>query len=189
VETTIAMIREDGYDQTTMEGIAKACEITKRTLYKYYPVKEAILADYVKVTFAARHDSRSESLEKMTTTEQRAMYYMRALMAGVMREPVIFEHYIVYVMRMLVSHHETSSGEGSGVGSLIASIIAGGREEGVINADLSDEMIADLFLFAFVEMTKNYYRAPGQFDLKATSTLCVTMFMRAISPAKSKGGI
>ncbi|MBS7526352.1 TetR/AcrR family transcriptional regulator [Fusibacter paucivorans] len=184
VETATEMVKSRGYDQTTMEGIAKACEITKRTLYKYYPVKEAIFADYVKMMFAEQHAVRSEAFEAMTSTSERVDYYMKALMSGVLREPVIFEHYIVYVMRMLVSYRETGE-RGSGVSVLIEQIITSGRAEGVIDFEMPDGMIADLFLFVFVEMTKQYYTAPEKFDIDTACKYSVAMFMKAIAPDKT----
>jgi AcrR family transcriptional regulator len=37
------LFARDGYDQTTMEAIAEAAEVSPSTLYRYYPTKESII--------------------------------------------------------------------------------------------------------------------------------------------------
>ena len=46
VETTIALIRERGYDGTTVEEITRRIEITTPTFYNYFAGKEAVLGHY-----------------------------------------------------------------------------------------------------------------------------------------------
>jgi AcrR family transcriptional regulator len=38
------LFEERGYEAVTMEQVAAAADISKGTLYKYFPVKEALLA-------------------------------------------------------------------------------------------------------------------------------------------------
>ena len=48
VQTAMALFRAQGFAQTRMEKIADESDIAKATLYKYFPVKEAIIAAYWK---------------------------------------------------------------------------------------------------------------------------------------------
>jgi AcrR family transcriptional regulator len=41
----LRLFKRDGYEQTTMEAIAKAIEISPRTLYRYFASKDLILLD------------------------------------------------------------------------------------------------------------------------------------------------
>src|SRR3954471_22806426 len=41
----IAMVREVGYDATTMDGIAERAGVGKATLYRRWPSKEPLIAD------------------------------------------------------------------------------------------------------------------------------------------------
>jgi AcrR family transcriptional regulator len=46
-EAAVAVFLENGYDGATMEEIAKAADITKRTLYARYPDKRAVFLDVI----------------------------------------------------------------------------------------------------------------------------------------------
>src|ERR1700693_3507359 len=41
----LRLFKRDGYEQTTVEAIAEAAEISPRTLYRYFPSKDLILLD------------------------------------------------------------------------------------------------------------------------------------------------
>jgi len=41
----LRLFKRDGYEQTTMEAIAEAAEVSPRTLYRYFPSKDLILLD------------------------------------------------------------------------------------------------------------------------------------------------
>lgn len=51
-EAAVATFLEKGYDGTTMEAIADAAGITKRTLYARYPDKRAVFLDAIPWAFA-----------------------------------------------------------------------------------------------------------------------------------------
>ncbi|MER5182501.1 TetR/AcrR family transcriptional regulator [Streptomyces sp. NPDC002896] len=46
---------ECGFDATTMEAVARAADVTKRTLYARYPDKRALFADVTSWALARRH--------------------------------------------------------------------------------------------------------------------------------------
>lgn len=179
VAETIKQIRELGYDTVTMEGIAKSCNITKRTLYKYYPVKEAILADFIQMTFHAHEKERLEALSALTSFRQQVHYYLSILMQGVQREPVIFEKYIIYVMKNLVSYHEKDQQE-SGVADPLHQIIQTGMQNRDIDPKLPTGLVIDFFLFAFVELTKFYYKNPSSFELETYIEICTSLFVQGV---------
>lgn len=43
----MALIQEKGYHHVTMEEVAEAGEVSRATLYSYFPVKEALVARYI----------------------------------------------------------------------------------------------------------------------------------------------
>jgi len=179
VEETIRQIRELGYDAVTMEGIAKSCSITKRTLYKYYPVKEAILADFIQMTFHSREKERLQALSAITSFREQVHYYLSILMQGVLREPVIFEKYIIYVMKKLVSYHEKNQEE-SGVADPLRQIIRRGMQNGDIDPAVPTGLVIDFFLFAFVELTKFYYKNPASFGWEKHLEICTNLFVQGV---------
>ncbi len=57
METAQAMFLRDGYNATTMERLAQAANVSKATLYKYFPDKDELFLTLVKERFLA-HDQR-----------------------------------------------------------------------------------------------------------------------------------
>jgi AcrR family transcriptional regulator len=51
----VDMFLERGFDRTTMEDVARAAGITKRTLYARYPDKQALFAAAIPWAFARQH--------------------------------------------------------------------------------------------------------------------------------------
>lgn len=173
------LIHKDGFDAVTMECIAKECEITKRTLYRYFPVKEAILSEYVQMTFSIKKESRMKALLQTQSMEEKVRLYMHELMHGVMNESKIFEKFIIYVMKNLVSFN-ANTGKPSGIADLLEIIIQTGYAEDKIDSALPYGVIADLFVFSFVEMTKIYYRDPDVFDEEKTLNMCADIFLKGV---------
>lgn len=60
---------ERGFDQTTVEQIAAAAEVGPRTLYRYYPTKEALIVKFVEVNLFAAVDRLREQPDDMPLPE------------------------------------------------------------------------------------------------------------------------
>lgn len=56
----LTLFARDGYDQTTMEAIAEASEVSPSTLYRYFPTKDLVILDRFK-TFS---DELSEAFSR-----------------------------------------------------------------------------------------------------------------------------
>lgn len=48
----MSLFSEKGFDQASMDGIAKLAKVSKRTLYKYYPTKDALFETIVESLMA-----------------------------------------------------------------------------------------------------------------------------------------
>src|SRR5690606_21614521 len=95
IDTTVRLIQTKGYDGTTMEQIAEETDIAKKTLYNYYPEKEAIISDYIKRTFEIKNAMRLPHLKTLKNTRARMIYILNNLMDGVRAQKEIFEKYLV----------------------------------------------------------------------------------------------
>jgi len=179
--TTIEAIHEIGYNNVTMEAIAKNNGITKRTLYKYFPVKEAILAKFIQMRFAEKEDDRMKAIQSMDSFENQITAYTTDLMLGVMAEPIIFYHYLKYIMQLMVDHKEDITPP-SGVGGPMTFIYQFGMDHGRIDPALPLGFVMDFFLFNFISITKVYYEKPKAFQMKNTIDFYMQVFFAGISP-------
>src|SRR5579884_381027 len=62
-----ALFRANGFEQTSMDDITAAARVSKRTLYKYYSGKEALLGDIVHQLTVARDRQDSTPAPPITT--------------------------------------------------------------------------------------------------------------------------
>jgi len=173
-------IRE-GFDAVTMEQIAEQADIAKGTLYNYFPIKEAILDAFMKNRFQQEDRAWIERLRPLEDTRAQMRLLFRELLAGVQRQPMIFEKYILYRMKILASFQQDDS-QKSGLYRVIRDILEQGQKRGEIRVDLPVVILEDLFEVAFVEAAKLYYLNPRDFNLETTIEQCIDLFLNGVRP-------
>ena len=91
ITAAMKLFKKYGFDETTMELIANEADIAKGTLYNYFPVKEAILGDFIKRSFSEKNPARIEQLKKLPDMRTRMILILSELTEGVMAQKEIFE--------------------------------------------------------------------------------------------------
>ncbi len=179
VTVGVALIKQHGFDATTMEQIAEEADIAKGTLYKYFPAKEAILSAYVAQAFEDRHPDRMRQLRQLPDTHSRLAAILGDLIERVQAQQDIFELYLAHRVRHVVSlRPDMSSGVKSAFGALAVEIIRLGQHSGEIRTDLPPGMLVDLFEFVFVEIAKQLFTEPETFDAQAAVEQGVNLFLK-----------
>lgn len=186
IDTTVRLIKTKGFDGTTMEQIAEETDIAKKTLYNYYPEKEAIIGDYIKRTFETKNTFRLPHIKTLKDTRSRMIYILNILMDGVRAQKEIFEKYLVYIMKQVVSF-EPHEGKSSGIGALITAVVGLGIQEGDISSDLPLTMAEDFFIFIFIEAAKQFYTNPESFIQNEVIEKCADLFINGVKPANKQG--
>src|SRR3982750_4651200 len=77
---TIDLFQAQGYNQTTMDEIAEKAEISRGTLFNYFPSKDSLLLPFVREVFANRiHPNLLDHLKTDPTTSE----VLRFLFVGI----------------------------------------------------------------------------------------------------------
>lgn len=179
VETAVGMFNERSFHRVTMDEIAEAVDIAKGTLYNHFPSKEEIVAAFIKNSFTGRHYERIMRFRELKGTRARAAHIFAELMKGVMRQKDLFEVFIVYRIKNIMSFNKPE-GEESGIGLLAAEIVRLGKIEGDIDGGIADGFVKDLFEFTFIEIAKAYYNSGRKFRPAATVNRYAGVFARGI---------
>jgi AcrR family transcriptional regulator len=178
ITVAIRLIKQYGFDATTMEQIAEEADIAKGTLYNYFPAKEAIISAHVQQAFEERHIDRVRQLQQMPDTRSRLALLLGDLMERVQVQQDIFELYLAHRVRQVVSlRPDMSEGVKSGFSSLAVEIIQLGQQSAEIRTDLPLNMLTDLFEFVFVEVAKQFYLEPDTYEVNAAIEQGVSLFM------------
>ncbi len=155
IDSAIYLIGEKGYNETTMEEIAKIADIAKGTLYNYYSIKEEIVSDMIRLSFEDNNDNRLEEIKTLKSTEKRLVFIFTSLLEGITRQKDLFEKYIIFQMQQLVSF--STKKDESGMGDLLNEVICLGKETKEIREELPSTIISELIIFAFIETVKDFY--------------------------------
>ncbi|MDD2217488.1 TetR/AcrR family transcriptional regulator [Syntrophomonas wolfei] len=183
ISISMNLFREQGFDSTSMEQIAREVDIAKGTLYNYFPVKEAILSEYIQRSFEDRRAERILQLRKLPDTRTRMIWILSELIAGVRAQKDVFEKYLVYQIQNMISLHR-DAGVKSGIKLLAREIIVLGQENEEIRQDIPLDILLALFEFAFIEVAQEFYMKPESFDAQVAIEYIVDLFMNG-----ARGGI
>lgn len=179
IATAMELFQKQGIEATTMEQIAREVDIAKGTLYNYFPVKEAIIDEFMRRSFSGRHADRVARLRELPDTRTRMVAILTELVEGVQRQKELFERYIVYRIQSMISFHQDEETK-SGFHLLSTTVIELGQQSGEIRDDLPLEILRDLFDFAFIEVAKLLYAEPENFDAPETIGRCVDLFLNGV---------
>lgn len=180
----LALFREHGFETTTMEAIAEAVDIAKGTLYNYFPVKEAILDEYIRRAFRQQNEMRLAQMRRLPDTPARMSAVFVDLLQGIQAQPVIFAKYLAYRMQQWISF-QLPEEEKSGFHLLAAEMIRLGRENGELRRDLPADTLEDLCEYTFMLVVKEFYLSPENFSVAQSIARCVDVFIYG-AQARSK---
>jgi len=181
VAVTLELFQKNGIEATTMEQIAEAADVAKGTLYHYFPVKEAIISQFIQGSFQMRFAERAAALKKLPGTRERVRLVLGELITGIQSQPELFEKYFVYRIRQMIAMRPEAN-DTAGLNQLGLEIIQLGQEEGEIRREIPQDMLEGFFEFIFIEVAQMYYKAPAQFKAAETIDNCVDLFLHGVKP-------
>ena len=144
VQTTIDLIREQGYDRTTVEEIARRVEITTPTFYNYFSSKEAVLGQVYAECVRSWAAAIDEQLERDVPTELRLRALVSKIAAGILEDASLWRAIIIYGDINPASNAAQREAESLADGSLYALI-----REGQMNGELTGHYPAALLQAVF----------------------------------------
>lgn len=95
--TAFRLFETHGYDSVAMEQIAAEADVAKATLYKYFPVKEALIAHHFRVDIAAGMAERGAALMAYDSFDARMRYLLAESAEWHSARKAYLTHYIRYL--------------------------------------------------------------------------------------------
>jgi AcrR family transcriptional regulator len=177
VTVAVELFNQHGFESVTMEQIAAVADIAKGTLYNYFPSKESIINTYLQRTFQERNDDRITLLRQLPDTRARLTQVFSFLVEGIQRQKQIFEIFLVYRMKQVISLQPAEEGQQSGLTLLIREIISMGIQSKELRSDLPENVLEGLVEFALIETIKPFYQHPENYDAPQSIEQCVDLFL------------
>ena len=177
--TKIAMylFKKQGFDSTTMEQIAEEVDISKATLYNYFPVKETIISDYWQNNVRDLKYHLLKMIQLMPDTSSRIeKTFSKAATELFKSKQDIYKVYLNHWLRNF-NNPSISARMESGFEDIFTMIIKLGQQSGDIRKDLPLELLIKHLEFMFLTACINWLSDPKLFPLEKTLNQTVLLFI------------
>jgi AcrR family transcriptional regulator len=160
--TAYRLFEAHGYDAVAMEQIAAVADVAKATLYKYFPVKEALIAHRFQLDIAAGMAERAGALASYPTFEARMRYLLRESAEWHAERRIYLPHYIRYLSDAARRCEPTPGAvtARSDTRSILAAMFRAAQQAGEIDAGHAAEEIAVSFEYLLYAAVTGWLAAP-----------------------------
>lgn len=176
IDLAINLFQEQGFEQTAMEQIAQEADVAKRTLYNYFPGKEAILLAYFQRINQNYEPLWQKVIDQNPDTQTRLTAMLEIGMHWAGRNKDIFIIYASSRMRDGVNMHLEPE-KRSGILGVFERIVRRGQEEGELRDDIPAAAIAaqihsNVFMVLITWMMKG-----DDFPVRLTMANTIDLFL------------
>lgn len=172
-DTAFHLFEAKGFDAVTMEEIAAAADVAKGTLYKHFPVKEALLAHWVHRSLAGDLPALRVAMAAQPDTAGRLRCLMQTSAEWTRRYRVYLRHYLRY---RLVRSVDDDPAQRSGLDQVVLTLIEQGQACGDLRRDVSAIRLTHLFRFLHLGAMLRWLDAPDR-DLQLESDAVLAVFL------------
>jgi AcrR family transcriptional regulator len=96
VEVAMSLFDTEGYNAISMERIAAAADVAKGTLYKHFPVKEAIVATFMSRMSSTYDEAVNDLMARVPDTEGRLLALFEGFAAWAVQHREYMAAYTTY---------------------------------------------------------------------------------------------
>jgi AcrR family transcriptional regulator len=176
VNVAMDLFQNQGFSNTTMEQIADETDIARKTLYNYFPVKEAIVDEYVRGISQGLAREAFETILNLPDTKSRLLAALNNAYGWVENNPELTGICINYRMRNMFKDSEAQKGENV-TQSILSKIISLGQQAGEIRQDISVKMLVAHIDILRGTMTFEWLNDPSRIELHEEIVKLVDLFL------------
>ena len=142
----VSLFKEKGFTETTIDEILDKANISRGTLYNYFPDKESILVGYFQIKIARASQELSTDMQTADQNIREQLDILIDFMQQILADDLdLAEIYFRYRLQSFGNPFESS--QRSGMENLVTGIIQAGQTSGDIRSDLPTAIIARNFQF------------------------------------------
>lgn len=176
VKVAMDLIQCQGFDSTTMEQIAGEADIARKTLYNHFPVKEAIVEEYVRGASKGLAQETLAKLHKLPDTKTRLLETLDKAYEWVELNPEIVGICLGYRHKNMCRGAGYSDGA-TGTQSIMAEIIRLGQESGEIRRDISIKTLVMALDILRGTVVMDWLGDKSRFELRKEIARIVDLFI------------
>jgi AcrR family transcriptional regulator len=174
VKVAMDLFQSQGFNNTTMEQIAEEADIARKTLYNHFPVKEAIVDDYVKGIAKEGNQEAFEALQNLPDTRSRLQNTLEKVYMWVEINPEIIGICLGYRLRNM---YQGAGYSGGGSQNIIAEIIRLGQQAGEIREDVPAKLLVKQFDTLRMTVVLDWLNDTSRLELRKEMAKLVDLFL------------
>lgn len=168
------LFQSHGYTRVTMERIAGQAAVSKRTLYKYFPVKEALLERVLETELAgdlARGDFRIDDQASFRSS------VLRLLHGSAQWCEQHTDYLLPYIRHKFATFDPGAAvGESKGLLPVWVMLIVSAQERGELRSGYPAEQLGTYFHYLYLGALMRWLTEPG-LDLRQEFDMVVALFI------------
>lgn len=176
VSIAMDLIKRQGFNNTTMEQIASEADIARMTLYNHFPVKEAIVEEYVRGISAGLAQKTLGLLGNLPDTRSRLLAALDNAYEWVEINPELTGICLGYRLKN-ISQGSGYSDSDTGTQSTMVKIIELGQQLGEIRRDISVKLLAAQIDILRGVVVMDWLKDSSRFELRQEMAKVVDLFL------------
>lgn len=148
VEATLTLVRDQGFEATTVEQIASAADIAPATFFNHFQSKNGVLAEITTDVAAALQSLIEQHLRDDATVRDQLEGLARHASEMIAEHQQVAREVMLEMLRA-GSRPEDAAPYMTRLHRPLTRMIAGGQERGEVRADQDAEFLAEMVLGAF----------------------------------------
>ncbi|UCD34210.1 MAG: TetR/AcrR family transcriptional regulator [Nitrospiraceae bacterium] len=179
--------RKQGFESTTMDQIAEEVDISKATLYNYFPVKEAIISEHWNSSVRELKLQILELIQLLPDTKSRVQKtFTKAAYELFKSKEDIYTIYLNYLLRNLNNPSSRDSRQ-SGFEDIFSMIVKLGQQSGDLRKDMPVELLVKVLEVMFLTACINWLSDPKLFPLEKTLAQTVSLIIEGAGMTPRRG--
>lgn len=176
IEAAMDLFQRRGFHSTTMEHIAEAADVARKTLYNHFPEKEAIVDEYVFSISRGFAQEALDSMLKLPDTRTRLLAAFDKAYEWVEINPEIAKICLGYRLKNIYRGSVYSAG-GTGTQRIMAEIVRHGRKTGELREDISEKILLMQLDILRGAVVLDWLNDKSRFDLRKEMAKVVDLFI------------
>lgn len=177
IESAESLFREKGFKETLMEEISEKADVSKGTLYNYFPDKESILVEYFQKKCSNYAENREEKLNSKSTIETRLRSLFEFINEIFVKDIELATTYFGYRMQTLFETNPFDNPKRSGLEKSIVEIISFAQKNNELRTDIDIFVIARNLQFLIMSSYMSKLYSKESTNLSNTGNQIIEVFL------------
>ncbi|MGD8913957.1 MAG: TetR/AcrR family transcriptional regulator [Candidatus Thiodiazotropha sp.] len=179
-DTAWGLFQTQGYETVTMEAIAEAADVAKGTLYKYFPVKEALLRHRFHREMAETMPELLTQLSVLPTARERLLTFLNLIADWSMQHRQYIGPYLNLRMSEAGVPYDLVSPNRSGIEQVFSGFISEGQKSGEFRRDFDVTTSVHYLEFLYLASLMRWLNS-SEIDLRDEFHIMLDLYLQGLN--------